>query len=537
MALVINTNLNSIKAQINLDRTQSSLSTSLQRISSGLRINSPRDDAAGLAISQRLTSQIGKLGQAVKNANDGISLAQSATGALQEISTALQKIQELATQANNGSISPTDRNLLQTQVVKLNEGIGQIAEDAEFNGQKVLTGNIVNAEFQVGLGAEQSVRVTIPLTAAASIGNYSIRTDNARARAIGAASPGTEQGVAPKNLVLDQTLTIRGSSSDRSGTVVGVELEETAKSIAQKINAVEGLTGVTAVANTFATLGGDTLEEGIYDIAASKEQNISFNLYGTNVRGDDSSNAVFISARITSNTKEGLLDLVTAINNKTTSTGIRASFITEINDEGREITKIALENGGADIGIEKFRNDPVGESTGVDATALKVKGLPGTQDVTLTEDTDTDSVTVGGTVTLNSAKAFTATSGADEESSLFSRGFLDIAQTADFAALSFVNVSTEEGAKKAIVTAASALDFVSSLLGDLGAIQNRFESTISNLGSVQENTQTARSRILDADFAQETANLTRAQVLQQAGIAILAQANTTPQAVLALLRT
>jgi len=535
VALVINTNLSSIKAQINLERTQSSLSTSLQRISSGLRINSPRDDAAGLAISQRLTSQIGKIGRAIKNANDGIGLVQAAEGALQEVSEGLQKIQGLATAANNGAISPTDRNLLQGDVIKAIEGINQIAEDAEFNGLKVLTGKIVNAEFQVGIRAEQAIRVSIPLTAASHIGNYFIKTDNTNVSAIGAANLGIALGIAPTNFVQRQILTIRGFSSGQAGSQIGVEEGETAKSIAAKINAVEAQTGVTAIASSSVTL------EDIYDVAASAEQKISFNLYGINAKGVDASNAVFISAKITSDKEDGLSSLVKAINDQSFQTGIKARFFSETTEEG-EVGKILLENGGTDISIEKFNNDPVGaNNVTVDATTLTVIGFNGTQKVTLTEasvlGSPGDSVTVGGIVTLNSAKVFTATSDANADGSLFLAGVLGVPQTSDFSALFDANLSTVEGAKSALLVATSALDFISSLRGELGGLQNRFVSTITNLGAVQENTQTARSQILDADFAQETASLTRAQVLQQAGIAILAQANTTPQAVLALLRT
>ncbi len=533
MALVINTNISSIKAQINLERTQFSLSSSLQRISSGLRINSPKDDAAGLAISQRLTSQVGKLGMAVRNANDGISFIQSAEVALADVSTMLQRIQELATQALNGASGATDRGLLQAQVVKLNESIGQVAETAKFNGQKVLTGKVVNAEFQVGILAEETIRVTIPKITSSNIGNYSIKTDNTRASAIGAANLTVEQGSVPTNFVNSQTITIRGFSSSQTGTEVAIEDGETAKSIAEKINTVEVLTGVTAIATSYATL------EDIYDSAASGAQKISFRLYGVNTKGSDSedfSKSVSISATIQSGSSDDLQGLVTAINDKSPVTGITAKAITEKDDEGKNVVKIALSNGGVDIGIENFRNDPVSDTDDIPATQMTVRGFKGTEKVTLTEG-QSDGVTIGGIVTLNSSKTFTVTSDAVSDTSLFLSGVGGVPQTADFDSVSSANLSTDESARLALVASTSASDFISALRGDLGAIQSRFESTITNLAATQENTETAKSRILDADFAQETARLTRAQVLQQAGIAILAQANSTPQAVLALLRT
>ena len=533
MALVINTNLSSIKAQMNLEKTQLSLSTALQRISSGLRINSPKDDAAGLAISQRLSSQVGKLGMAVRNANDGISFIQSAEVALADISTMLQRIQELATQSLNAASGATDRGLLQAQVVKLNESIVQAADVAKFNGQKVLTGKVINAEFQVGVLAEETIRVNIPKITTSNIGNYSIKTDNTRASAIGAANIGLTEGVAPRNAVQNQVLTIRGFSSAQNGTEVSVEEGETAKSIAEKINAVEALTGVTATGSSYATL------ENIYNEEAGEDQKISFRLYGVKPRSldsDDTSNSVSISATIKSGSDGDLQALVTAINDQTFKSGISAKTVREKDDEGFDVVNIALSNGGADISIEKFSTTRLSGEEDFPITDITVRGFKGTEKVTLTEG-GIDSVTIGGIVTLNSAKSFTATSDAVEEVSLFFNGANGEAQTAVFDPLSSADLSSDESARRTLVSSTSALDFISSLRGDLGAIQSRFESTISNLAATQENTETARSRILDADFAQETARLTRAQVLQQAGIAILAQANSTPQAVLALLRT
>ncbi|MEK7748089.1 MAG: flagellin [Nitrospirota bacterium] len=547
MALVINTNLSSLRAQLNLNKTQSSLSTSLERISSGSKINSPRDDAAGLAISQRLTAQISSLRKAIGNAGDAVSFVQSADSALEGVSASLLEIQSLAVQASKASQSPTDRGLLNNYVLTKKQEINRLAEEAEFNGKKMLTGKIVNAEFQVGLRSEQVIRLSIPLVSAFNIGNYSTTTDNTREFAIGAARQGELQGEAPINFVQAQSITIRGVSSGPSGAIVGIREGESAKSIAEKVNSVEAQTGVTAAATTYVTLenlfGADVGGEG---------QKISFQLYGLNAKvfgdqgGDDQvSNAVSISAQITDDTEDGLRDLVSAINDQVGVTGIRARVV-GIRDEetGLDVGAIALENGGVNISIEKFRNDRIpgaGEdpaSIQPDKTDITVRGINGSEFVVLEENSDTDSVTVGGVVKFNSFKAFTVTSDAEESTSLFFSGSAESgSQTSNFTSLSSVSLSTEETTKEALLIATSALDFISSLRADLGAIQNRFVSAVTNLESVVENTRTAQSRILDADFAEETAQLTRAQVLQQAGIAILAQANTIPQAVLALLRT
>ncbi len=534
MALVINTNLSSIKAQMNLDKTQLSLSTSLQRISTGLRINSPKDDAAGLAVSQRLGSQIVRLKAAARNANDGVAFIQSADSALRGIVAKLEEIQGLASEAVNGSIDATARGVLQKQIIAANETIGQLADQAKYKGQKVLTGKVVNAEFQVGLLADESIRVTMPEIIAQNLGNYSIKSDNTRELAIGAARFGDEQGSAPGNLAQQQTLTIRGFSSAQSGSQIAVEEGETAKSIAEKINATEPLTGVSAVATTFLTL------EDVYDVASAGVQKISFRLYGANEKNlgadDPTASAQSISALVSNGTEGALQDLVSAINSKTTTTGIRAKAFTEVVD-GQNKVGIALSNGGSDISIEGFRNDLEGTTPRVGIAEITVRGFKGTAEVRLASESARDSATVGGIVTLNSARTFTAASDVEEAASLFFSGANEIPQTPKFDALSSADLSTDESAKQTLLSAASALDFISSLQGEFGAIQSRFDATIANIVATQENTEAAKSRILDADFAQETANLTRAQVLQQAGIAILAQANSTPQAVLALLRT
>ncbi|MEK7703280.1 MAG: flagellin [Nitrospirota bacterium] len=547
MALVINTNLSSIRAQLNLNKTQSSLSTSLERISSGSRINSPKDDAAGLAISQRMSSQIEKLGKAIQNAQGGITFVQAAASALEGVSSILVEIQALTVQASGADKSATDRSVLSNQITKKREEIDRLAEDAEFNGRKMLTGKIVNAEFQVGLRSEQVMRMSIPLVATLNIGNYHTQTDNTREFAIGAAQQGVQIGVAPTNFVQEQKITIRGFSSGPAGAEIGIRAGEAAKSIAEKINAVEAQTGVTAVARSVVTLsnifGNDVGGEG---------QKISFKLYGINAKVEDSgggessggkeNDPVSISAKITADTEEGLSDLISAINDKVSDTGIRARAVELTDADGQSTTGIVLENGGVDISIESFRNDRVASKSEetedvLDKTTIDVRGIDGSLLVTLEEGGDTDSVTVGGIVTLNSFRAFTVASSAEAEASLFFSGFEGVSQTADFTSLSSIDVSTEEGVKEAVLVSTNALDFISSVRGDLGAIQNRFVSAVSNLETVRENTQTAQSRVLDTDFAQETAQLTRAQVLQQAGIAILAQANTIPQAVLALLRT
>lgn len=524
--LVVNTNVNSLKAQRDLSRTRFSLSMAMQRISSGLRINSARDDAAGIGISQRMTSQIKGLSMAMKNANDGISFVQTAEGALQEVTSLLQRVQELAVQASSGANNPADHFSLQAQMVQLNAEITRISDETEFNGLKLLSGDISNAEFQVGIRSEQTIKVSISATDSTNLGNFSTFSNNtAGVSAMGRARVGDFQGEAPPNFVEGQVLTVRGFSSDILASNITVDSEETARSVAAKISATENRSGVSATAHTEVTL------EEIYDQAVAGTQTISFRLYGMNVKGSDTSNAVFVNASIEGPKEGGLAPLVSAINAQLSKTGVSASFV-----DG----KIKLFGArGENIIIEGFANDNADLFT---QSTVLVTGMEGTEQVTLTEGTETDSVTIGGIVTLNSPKSFTVTSDAEPDTSLFLNGFLDPAtglaslQGAEFSALSGISLLSAEEAADALSVATGALDFISSLRGSLGALQNRFESTIANLGSVRENAEAARGRVEDADFAEETARLTKAQILQEAGIAILAQANTIPQTVLALLR-
>ncbi len=527
--LVVNTNVNSLKAQRDLTRTRFNLSMAMERISSGLRINSARDDAAGIGISQRMTSQIKGLSMAMKNANDGISFVQTAEGALQEVTTILQRIQDLAIQASSGGDNPADRFSLQANMVQLNAEVARIADETEFNGLKLLSGDIINAEFQVGIRSEQTIKVSIAATDSTHLGNYSTFSDNTTGLfALGAARLGDFAGEALGNLVQDQVITIRGFSSDIEASNITVKLEETARSIAAKISATESRSGVSATAKTEMTL------EEIYDEGVAGTQTISFRLYGKNAKGFDTSNAVLITANIQDGSEEGLSALVSAVNAQLSTTGVSASFV-----DGK--IKL-LEDRGENISLEGFSNantDPLTQSTMV---VTGMKGLDETTSdddtapVTLVEGSDQDSVTVGGIVTLSSPKPFTVTSDVDAGSSLFRVGFDGALQGAEFSALSDISLLSVKEAAGALRVTTGALDFISSLRGSLGALQNRFESTIANLGSVRENAEAARGRVEDADFAEETAKLTKSQILQEAGIAILAQANTIPQTVLALLR-
>ena len=495
MALTINTNVSSLNAQRNLGKSQTDLARSMQRLSSGLRINSAKDDAAGLAISDRMTSQIRGLNQAARNANDGISLAQTAEGALQETTNILQRMRELAIQSANDTNSASDRSSLQAEVNQLKQEMSRIANTTAFNGKNLLDGTLTTAQFQVGANANQTISFGIGSAKAADLGNNSLSSNNAtlnqsieRATSAAAASSANDVGT--------QILTIVGEDTATASVTAG----DSATDIAAAVNQQSATTGVTATARTTATM--QTL---------SAAGSLIFSLQGTNT------DAVTISATVSSTSD--LSEISKAINEQSGTTGITASI------EDNVITLTQAE--GEDIKISDFL------ATG-SATIVVEGSESGT--VAIGATTGTDSTTVGGEVTLDSNSAFNVVSDtAPGVGSLFSTT-AGTANTSVLSSVDEVDITTAEGAGDAIKSIDGALGTIDSMRGDLGAVQNRFESTIANLSNVSENLSAARSRILDADIAQETSAMTKNNILQQAGVAILAQANQTPQLALQLLQ-
>ncbi len=387
MAAVINTNIASLNAQRNLSTSQSQLATSLQRLSSGLRINSAKDDAAGLAISERFTTQIRGMNVAARNANDGISLAQTAEGAMTEIGNNLQRIRELAVQSRNATNSSSDRAALNAEAQQLKSEIDRVASTTSFNGIKLLDGSFTKQAFQVGANQGETIAVA----------------------------------------------KIADAKSSELGTYKSVSKAFSAPTANTAIN--EGDIKINNVAIGAVAAGPTTFD--------AKAQ-------GTAVAD--------------------------AINAKTAETGVTASAdastgaITLSNADGKDI----------------------------------VVGISGT-------DTSAETGLTAGTLT-------TTTNGVDN------KGFASL------------DISTTSGADKALLSMDAALSAINSARADMGAVQNRFTSVVANLQTTSENLSASRSRIQDADFAAETANLTRGQILQQAGTAMLAQANGLPNGVLALLR-
>ncbi|MDQ7984414.1 flagellin [Pseudomonas sp. G34] len=386
MALTVNTNIASLNTQRNLNTSSNALNTSLQRLSTGSRINSAKDDAAGLQIANRLTSQVNGLNVAVKNSNDGISMAQTAEGALQQSTTILQRMRDLSLQSANGSNSEGERKALNSEVTELKKELNRISNTTTFGGKKLLDGNFGTTTFQVGSAANETISVKIDEMSTSSLkGKY---YEGSVAAATGTASA-------------SGTITV-------SGTVNGTDF---------------------------------SVEVAVASGATAKE--------------------------------------------------VSQSVATAIND--------------ANIGVGAFVDDAgatnliSGQNTAGTANALS-------------------SLSISGTVAGITNGAYTAATAVTETE------------------MTNIDVSTVQGAQESVIVIDQAISAIDKQRADLGAVQNRFENTIGNLQNIAENVSAARGRIQDTDFAAETANLTKNQILQQAGTAILSQANQLPQAVLSLLQ-
>jgi len=518
MAQTINTNIASLNAQRNLNTSQSSLATSLQRLSSGLRINSAKDDAAGLAISARFSSQIRGDTQAARNANDGISLAQTAEGGLSTAGDLLQRIRELAVQSANGTNSDSDRKSIQNEVSALSNELNRVANTTQFNGQNVLDGSLTSAQFQVGANSGQTINVGIQSAKATDIGNNTLTSVYGG----GAALSDAVSGTANLQTAADTLVVTSGTGTT---TNVNVGVGDSARKIAASVNAVSSQSGVTASASTTATLTG--LDTGTPAGGTAGNGSVQFTLRGTNsLENDPNSTAVTISAKV----KSGDLSAVAqAVNAQTGTTGISASIQTNNGVKELKLTS----NDGSDIQINNT-NGASDDLLALGTTAIRGSDKPanGSQAAvaapTVTGPANGASVTVGGHLDFSSDSGFSinATSATIVSGSTGS----------DLQSVAKLDVSTVSGANAALKTIDSALNQVNSNRASLGAIQNRFASTISNLQTTTENLSASQSRIQDTDFAAETASLTRGQILQQAGTAILAQANSLPNGVLSLLR-
>lgn len=609
MPQIINTNVASLNAQRNLNTSQTQLATSLQRLSSGLRINSAKDDAAGLAISERFTTQVRGLNQAVRNANDGISLAQTAEGALGETGNSLQRIRELAIQSANSTNSASDRAALNAEAQQLLAEVQRIGQTTQFNGQNILDGSFASAQFQVGANANQTISFGISGATTNLLGAYQasgtavtssafdgagftingveigvsaatsaagVTADSATAKATAINSKANQTGVSAT-----ATSTVSGSAPvARAGLTSGallvngiavgaiagdVSAVTQGRNAATAINAVTNQSGVTATAD--ASTGALTLTAsdgrnivltssaataaGAQAIQNATGLDISA---GANASGNETSTLTFAVAN--SNAAGG----ITTANGggDTITIGERTYQFTIDGTVAAGNVAVTLAAGAAEtVAIANLKTAINAEHT-AGRTAVQGGATTGTTLVVTSDKLGTGTLAIAESATNAAAIAPGAASGgtaAADGTGMTTRGTLTLSSSASFTVggadvaygglsaasasltrLDTVNISTTAGANAAISILDGALSQVTSIRADLGAVQNRFSSTVANLQTTSENMSASRSRILDTDYALETALLTRGQILQQAGTAILAQANSLPQNVLSLLQ-
>ena len=490
MSLTLNTNIDSLNAQRNLTTSQSTLAQSLQRLSSGLRINSAADDAAGLAISNQFTTQINGTNQAVRNANDAISETQTAGGALSTLTDSLQSIRTLAVEAANGSNSAQDRAALDAQVQQQIAEITRIASQTSFNGLAVLNGSSGVTTYQVGANVGNTISINLAQGVRADqIGQVATNTGTAVVTANALTAVSTVQLTAG-----GQTVTVGATVAGPGGAAAG----QGAGSAYSKVQAINqaGLQGLTASASTTATDGSAFVAIGTGGTTAST--------YSLTINGV----SIFSNSSIAVGSTLSGTQVAQQINLYSTQTNVTAS----VNGAGKLVLNAA---DGRDVTVAQT----VVLGTGAAGTGLgTLAGSTTSGQITLT---DSNPITITGTGTAVADLGFTGFGGS-----------IGLGATT----LATQNVLTVSAANSTIAAVDSALATVSSFQSQLGAIQNRFASTVSNLQSTSQNLTASRSTIQDADFAAETANLTKSQVLQQAGISVLAQANQEPQLILKLLQ-
>jgi len=465
MALSVNTNVSSINAQRNLSKSSEALGTSMQRLSSGMRINSAKDDAAGLQIANRLTSQVNGLGVAQRNANDGISMAQTAEGAMTESANILQRMRDLSLQSANGSNDADSRAALQKEVGALQQELTRIAETTKFGGTSLLDGSFGTKQFQVGSNANETINVSLRDVSADAIGANEI---DGKGTVFG-------EDAAAGDIATNEAIT--AGTLNINGTNVTVGANDGADGVAEKINAAATgvkaearlevvIAGITNVDNATIKVGEDEYDLGTFggDMGRLAESMVA-----------DGYDAVYDSA--------------------SSSITLKATGVNGIE---------SVMDGGTPAGGLTFDGQAAATATASKTSAIN----------------------------LSSAnKIGISNDGTADEGELFS------GSTSTLSSVEDINISgsTSKGAQAAIQTIDAALAQIDAQRADLGAVQNRFGHTISNLANVSENVSASKSRIEDTDYAAETAKLTKNQIMQQAGTTILAQSNQLPQAALSLL--
>ncbi|MBN2680546.1 flagellin [Acidithiobacillus montserratensis] len=521
---IINTNTSALSTLDALNGTQGSLNTYLQQLSTGKSINGPADNPAGYAIAQRFQTQINGLNQAVSNGNQGVSLVQTATGAIQNQTSLLQQIRTTAVQAANASNTTSDRQALQGVVSQLLAQVQTIATQTQFNGQNLLDGTFAGAAFQVGANSNQIINVAVGDTTTAAMGNYSTTASGTAYTSSGSFQMGGYAAGASFTISTSGVgnftsgsgasgLSIQGSVGNASVSVNSTT--ESAANLAAAINGVSAQTGVSAQAYTSVALTATT---GTYTFTLS------------NGSSGAATNAVNISADVTngSNGQANISSLVTAINNQAAVTGVSAGTQTV--------------NGKTELVLTNANGNNINISAGVTSGGtLIASGLASGSTGSLQAVSGSGVSSVGGAITSGSANVLIQGAVQFESASSYAIGnggnigFSTQATSLSGSAVSNINVTTAAGAQQAIGIIDQAINYLNQQNGALGAIQNRIQASVSNDQTTATNLQSAQSVVQDANIAQATSQLTKYQILQQAGISTLAQENSLQQSYLKLL--
>lgn len=563
MALTVNTNITSLGVQKNLNRASEALGTSMSRLSSGLKINSAKDDAAGLQIANRLTSQIKGLSVAMKNANDGISIAQTAEGAMQESTSILQRMRELSLQSANGSNSDDDRTSLQQEFTALSGELTRIANTTTFGGRNILDGSFQNVSFQIGSSANETISFGMTDISSTGLkGAFSEAVSDGGATQLSAGVTGSASNAATAYTTSSGTYVAPTGSNTTVLTLNGTDItlaaaQATAQDAADEINKKTADTGVTASVDTgkivltsnsnFTATAAPGTGAGLSGFTATQTvaktdtfpSAISFNINGS---------AIDVAAG------KKMSDVLAAINGKTADTGVTAKAgqdgrLELSSDKGKAIQ---LTNGSgaagqgalAKVGLSAGTTEAklvADTSISLNGTEVKFKKGDTLDSIITSINTASTGVTASknsdNTLKLFSAKDITVADGS-QGTGLNALGLATTNSTKAItqeATVSNLSITTAADSQKSIQALDAAIAQIDSQRAQLGAVQNRFDSTVANLNSISENSTAARSRVQDADFASETAELTKQQTLQQASTAILSQANQLPSSVLKLL--
>lgn len=582
MALVINSNIPSLNAQRQLVGSGAALDRATERLSSGSRINSAKDDAAGLAIGNRMSSQVRGLDQAVRNANDGVSMIQTAEGALQESTNILQRMRELSVQSANGIYGDSDRQTLQAEVSQLQEELTRISETTSFNGKNLLDGSLGTTALQVGAQANQTIEV--------KIGSFS-------ANALGGSSGDVSSATTTIAEVAAATAAAVGITvNDKVLTDISAAVPTTVNALLTTING--DLDSVNVKASTLSEVTGDSIGSGVL-VGAANALTITVtdgNGLAQAIKITDTNSMKEVVSKINdaaggivqaSLTESGRLVLSAQNSANVVATGVGTALtsvgMTTSNAAGGFSLVLTAEAGASEVSVSS-----VGDYAAAGAAMINAGFDYHAEDGSITGAAVTAGALNQGDLVLNGVEigAVTAGATADEQAenlveainaksaetgvvahfdsattdqvvlkstgggqisvkygdnitdanALARTGLLERNATEGAGSVASIDISTQAGAQKAIGILDKALEQVNSTRADLGAANNRLDFTVSNLSNISEKTSAARSRIMDADFASETANLSRAQVLQQAASAMLAQSNARPQQVLSLLR-